>query len=129
MEKQQLIDWSWYQEKASRTFAEGLGDLMKDNIHMTMGMSTEANELLDIFKKQLAYSKLPDMVNAKEEIGDLMWYVANFCRINNIDLMDALQINIKKLEARYPGKFSNEKAINRDLDAERRILENKVENL
>jgi hypothetical protein len=33
------------------------------------------------------------------------------------------EINIKKLQARYPEKFTTEKAINRDLKTERTILE------
>jgi hypothetical protein len=33
------------------------------------------------------------------------------------------EINIKKLQARYPEKFTTEKAVNRDLKTERTILE------
>ena len=36
-----------------------------------------------------------------------------------------LQRNIDKLKARYPDKFSQEKALNRNLDKERDILEGK----
>lgn len=52
-----------------------------------------------------------------------MWYVANICNINKWDLREILETNINKLEARYPEKFSNELAINRDLSKERNILE------
>ena len=34
-------------------------------------------------------------------------------------------INIRKLKGRYPNKFSSERALNRNLDKERDILENK----
>lgn len=34
-----------------------------------------------------------------------------------------LQVNIDKLKVRFPDKFSNEKALNRDLEAERIVLE------
>lgn len=113
-----------YQKKASRTNAD-CGGLLMDNIHMVLGMQTESAELADVLKKNIAYGKEIDWVNIKEEIGDLMWYVANMCNINGWDLRDILDTNIKKLEARYPEKFTKENATNRDLVKEREILEDK----
>jgi hypothetical protein len=52
-----------------------------------------------------------------------MWYVANICNINKWDLREILETNINKLEARYPEKFTEDKALNRNLDIERKILE------
>jgi NTP pyrophosphatase (non-canonical NTP hydrolase) len=93
-------------------------------VHMVMGMVTEVGELQDIYKKNLAYGKPIDEVNEKEEIGDLMWYIANHCRVKGWDLGEILETNIKKLQARFPEKFDPAFAINRDLEAERKILEN-----
>ena len=117
------MDIKEYQEKASRTLAQ-LDSTLEDNIHMVLGMQTESAELSDVFKKNLAYKKEIDWVNIKEELGDLVWYIANMCNINGWDLRDILDTNIKKLEARYPDKYSNENAITRDLIKERQILEN-----
>jgi NTP pyrophosphatase (non-canonical NTP hydrolase) len=86
-------------------------------------MLTEVGELADVFKKEMAYGKPVDWVNVKEEVGDLLWYVSNFCNVNGFDLEEILQTNIDKLQARYPKKFTQENAINRDLDKERTILE------
>jgi hypothetical protein len=47
----------------------------------------------------------------------------NYCQINNIDFGSILDKNIDKLKARYGDKFSSERAINRDLETEKRILE------
>jgi NTP pyrophosphatase (non-canonical NTP hydrolase) len=63
------------------------------------------------------------MTNVKEEIGDLMWYIGVFCKKNNLNLEEIMETNIKKLAARYPDKFTQKAAINRNLDAERAILE------
>jgi NTP pyrophosphatase (non-canonical NTP hydrolase) len=112
-----------YMEKAWRT-CPTLGTRQADNVHMLFGMLTEAGELTDIFKKNLAYKKPIDWVNAQEEVGDLMWYIVNFCYMNNFDLGEILATNIAKLKARYPEKFTEEKANNRDLGKEREILEN-----
>jgi NTP pyrophosphatase (non-canonical NTP hydrolase) len=94
-----------------------------DNFHMLMGMMTEVGELVDVFKKNMAYGKEIDWVNVREELGDLMWYVSEFCNINGFYLEDILENNIEKLRTRYPEKFDSDKAINRDLDAERKVLE------
>ena len=117
-----MIEVKEYQQKASRTLAS-LGSSLNDDIHMVLGMQTESAELSDVFKKKLAYNKEVDWVNAKEEIGDLMWYIANFCNLHDWDLREIMDTNIRKLEARYPEKFTEEGAINRNLVTERQILE------
>jgi NTP pyrophosphatase (non-canonical NTP hydrolase) len=111
-----------YQEKASRTCAD-LGYREKNDLHMALGLATEAGEFADIFKRNLAYKTKVDYINAAEEIGDIFWYAVNFCRMNNISLEEILEKNIMKLAKRYPEKFTEYNALNRDLDAERSILE------
>ena len=111
---------------AARTFPElspDDPDNALDNLHMVLGMVTETAELADVFKKDLAYNKPIDWVNVGEEIGDLMFYVVNFCRINNISLERELDRNINKLLVRYPVAFTGEAAINRNVATERIELE------
>jgi NTP pyrophosphatase (non-canonical NTP hydrolase) len=116
------MDFKEYTKETQRTMAE-LGQSFADQLHMAMGISTEAGELLDVYKKALAYGKEVDMVNIREEAGDLMWYLSNLLRILGIDFEQTLQVNIDKLKTRYPDKFTEDKALNRDLDKEREILE------
>jgi hypothetical protein len=52
-----------------------------------------------------------------------MWYIANLCNLNEWDLESILEININKLKIRFPEKFTNDLAINRDLIEERKTLE------
>lgn len=92
------------------------------DLHMILGIITEAGELADVYKKALAYGKEIDEVNVQEEIGDLMWYIANFCTMNGYDLEQILSANIAKLRVRYPERFSAESALNRDLDKESETL-------
>jgi NTP pyrophosphatase (non-canonical NTP hydrolase) len=116
------MDIKTYMEEAKRTTAE-LETPLLDNLHYLTGMMTELGELMDPFKKFMAYGKPIDYVNVEEEGGDFLWYFVNFCRVNNFDIEKMMEKNIAKLRARYPEKFDAEKAINRDLDVERRILE------
>lgn len=120
------MTFSEFQLEATRTDAPS--EQLNNNIdlhglHMVMGMETEVGEIMDIYKKNLAYNKPIDEVNEKEEIGDLMWYIANHCTNKGWDMGEILQTNINKLKARFPEKFSTDKANNRDLDVERKILE------
>jgi len=95
-----------------------------DLIHASMGLVTEAGEFQDMLKKHLYYGKELDTVNLKEEIGDLLWYCAIALEALNTDFQAVMQTNIDKLKARYPEKFTEDSANNRDLKVERQILEN-----
>ena len=110
-----------YQEQATRTLAL-LDTRLMDDMHMILGMQTEVAELADVFKRHIAYGKEIDLINVKEELGDALWYIANMCTLHGWDLRDIMDINIAKLQSRYPEKFTQDKALNRDLIEERRVL-------
>ena len=112
-----------YQKLSVRT-CNDLGNTTSNDTHMIFGMVTEVAELADAYKKHWAYGKELDMVNVKEELGDLLFYISNFAKFNNINLGEIMYTNVEKLKARYPEKFTNENATNRDLETERQILEN-----
>ena len=116
-----------YQELALRTAApregEGSVNAEHDLLHAGMGFASEGGEFLDVLKKKHAYDKPMDMVNLREEIGDIMWYCAIAARGLGTTLEDIATINIQKLAKRYPERFTAEAALNRDLDGERAVLE------
>ena len=43
-------------------------------LHAAIGCVTESGELLDALKKQIFYGRELDVVNVKEEAGDILWY-------------------------------------------------------
>lgn len=92
-------------------------------VHAVFGLATETGELFDQLKRHLFYGKPLDKVNLSEEVGDLMWYVALVCDYLGIDLETIMAQNNAKLRARFPDKFTEEAALNRDLDNERTIIE------
>lgn len=93
-------------------------------LHGVMGLSSETGELVEQVKKHIFYGKPLDVVNLEEEIGDLFWYVAIILKaLNCHDPVGILEQNIEKLKIRYPEKFQSKDAINRDLDKERKTLE------
>ena len=102
-----------YGIEAKRTMSECETPLL-DDLHMILGIQTESAEIADVYKKNIAYGKDLDLVNVKEEIGDLMWYIVNLCTLKGWDLEDIMHTNINKLKARFPEKFTNENALKRD---------------
>jgi NTP pyrophosphatase (non-canonical NTP hydrolase) len=91
-------------------------------LHYTIGIITEANELMVALTKGAMTGNL-DKVNVGEELADISWYQSNAAERLNLPMEELLAKNITKLEARYPEKFTNEAATNRDLEKERNILE------
>ncbi len=92
-------------------------------LHACMGMQTETAEFTDALKKSLFYGKTLDTVNLKEELGDLLWYVSIAMDELGTTYEAEMQRVINKLKLRYPEKFTEEDATNRDLFAERKLLE------
>jgi hypothetical protein len=93
-------------------------------MHGAMGLCTESAELLDMLKKHIFYGKPLDFVNAAEEVGDNQWYAGLIIDVLKTTMDEILSCNINKLALRYPEKFTDHHAINRNVDAERELLEN-----
>jgi len=92
-------------------------------LHAIIGIATESGELMEAVRGKLSVSTALDNVNLQEEVGDLNWYEAILIDALGADWDEIRERNIAKLKARYPDKFSSENAINRDVQAERKILE------
>jgi len=92
--------------------------------HAALGIFSEAGEALELIRDQLE-GKAFDTVNWGEEIGgDISWYQALGHDAAGTDEDVERAKNIKKLELRNKGQtFNAEGTLNRDLDAERKVLE------
>ena len=69
-----------------------------------------------MLKKHKFYGRDFNMVNLKEEIGDLLYYVHILCDEIDYPIEQARKDNIEKLAKRYPDKF--EDVIIRDVNTE-----------
>jgi len=70
------------------------------------GLSAEAGEFTEIPKKILFQGKPYDEDNVfhmKRELGDIMWYWMQACIALNLDPVDVIEENVRKLEARWEG--------------------------
>lgn len=101
-----------------------LGDEQAEQvIHAVLGIASEAGEVAEALFNVAARGHEGDRVNFLEEVGDLQWYEAMLARVFSTDF-DAIQrTNIAKLRERFPDKFTQDAANNRNLGAERAVLE------
>jgi len=96
-------------------------------IHGILGKFTEAGELLEALKSALNDKDEHgfDYVNLLEEIGDGFWYDAILLNELDSTFEEVQERIIAKLRARFPDKYEDASANERNLDAERAILEGK----
>lgn len=93
-------------------------------LHSIIGAATENGELLELLRAVMFEGKPFDPVNFAEEIGDTQWYNAIGLGAVGTNFDDVHRTNIAKLRHRFPEKFTEYEANNRDLFGERAILEN-----
>ena len=96
-----------YQAEAKRTLADD-----NDLTGLTLGLVGEAGEFADAVKKLCYHSvtvfgkrEVDFLTHAEEEMGDVLWYLANLCNYLGLSLDTVARKNLEKLEARYPQGF------------------------
>lgn len=52
-----------------------------------------------------------------DELGDLMWFIAEFCDVLHVSVEEVAERNIDKLRARYPEGFAEERSLHRNAAA------------
>lgn len=92
-------------------------------LHGIIGLATEAGELLEAVQRSFDKEKQLDLVNVCEEVGDGKWYMAVIAKAAGFEWGQDEAVNIAKLRKRFPNAFTEHDANNRDLDAERKVLE------
>ena len=100
-----------YQRLANRTMNFNLSSM--DQIqHALHGMVGEIGEVHSLYQKNYQGHAF-DAIHAKKEIGDLLWFISEYCTANGWWLEDVMKMNIDKLKARFPEGFSEDKSLNR----------------
>ena len=92
-----------YQQEALKTAITHPDSLMDKTI-MVLGISGEASEVAEKWKKILAYreGKITDedIQELKKEIGDVLWYLTVFANLLGVSLNEVATTNVEKLASR-----------------------------
>jgi len=109
-------------KQAVRTESDKFYEVDTRVLHAAIGCVTESGELIDAIKKSMFYGKELDLVNIKEEAGDILWYLAILFDTLGTDFETEQERVINKLKVRFPDKFTEALAENRNLTKEREVL-------
>jgi NTP pyrophosphatase (non-canonical NTP hydrolase) len=129
---EELADIMWYHSGElilrnipfTLEFSELKHKLENVNIDKLLIMLVNSiSEYSDLVKKDFAYNKFYEKHFYQLHITTIFNSVANIANYFEIDMEKALQNNIDKLYKRFPDKFTEHNAINRNLDVERKELE------
>ena len=96
-----------YQEQAQRTARTEMP--YRDRLAVAaLGLVGEAAEVSEKVKKFLGHGHDLDTLDMLEELGDVLWYIAEMTTILGAELGVVAGMNVAKLRARYPDGFSEE---------------------
>jgi NTP pyrophosphatase (non-canonical NTP hydrolase) len=118
MNKSKATDLDSYEIVSNR-----MNDFNLRLMHYSLGIGTEAAEIQDVLKKSVMYGKELDRIKLVDEVGDTLWYISRLLVLLDSSFEEAMDLNIKKLQARYGDKFTESAAINRNLNKENKIFE------
>src|SRR3954470_20896764 len=69
-----------------------------------MGLASEVGSLLTQYKKRIRDGDAHELFGERvaEELGDIMWYVANLASKIGLDLEGVAALNLKRVTERWP---------------------------
>ena len=113
------VDLNQFQRLAARTLPDhplqGRPGEIKTGmlLHGALKLSGEAGEISDEVGKWYGQGHDLDRDHLVEELGDVLWHVAEIATALGVDLGEVAYKNLQKLNERYPEGFDIEKSATR----------------
>ena len=85
---------------------EGQGFHSERLLTAAVGLCAESGEFTEIVKKIVFQGKPvneENLFHMKRELSDICWYLANACIALDTTIDEVIEMNVEKLQARYPG--------------------------
>lgn len=101
----EVMTFDDYQREAKRTSAAPWPERERLLVQ-TLGLCGEAGEVADLVKKDAWHGKPLTSVALADELGDVLWYLADIATARGLSLSAIAEGNIRKLQQRYPGGFT-----------------------
>ncbi len=102
------MDLKEYQKLCQKT-AKKFRDKEKEIMTWGLGIAGEAGDVSGCIKKTYSH-KDNQKQGIKENLGDVLWYIAMICNFFDWDMEEIMGENIKKLKKRHPKGFRNKNA-------------------
>lgn len=108
------MDASEYQKLAARTGALASDISETKGVQLALfGLTTETAEVVQLWYKHIRDNRYLDRAAIVDEVGDVLWNIAELCTLCDISLSFVMERNIAKLQKRHPNGFNHEASINR----------------
>ena len=109
------MDLQTYQELSKRTMPVHGNEIevLYAAHNYALGLNGEAGEVADLIKKKFHHGHEIALEDIRNELGDVLHYLAGLATIFNISLEDVAITNIDKLKLRYPNGFNEADSIAR----------------
>jgi NTP pyrophosphatase (non-canonical NTP hydrolase) len=101
-----------YQTLADRSSGAG-GEGEQRLIVSALGLAGEAGEFANLVKKMTAHGHPFNKQALEDELGDVLWYLAEAATAAGLFLDEIANQNVQKLIKRYPDGFNQGDSINR----------------
>jgi NTP pyrophosphatase (non-canonical NTP hydrolase) len=124
--KEELGDLFWYCALAATTLGFTLNDLTiipietedpEEELQKISGTCT------DMAKRIIFYRKEYEDHHIAALIGEILSLLEQLINLYDLEIEDVLECNINKLQARYPDKYTDHHALNRNLSKEKGQLQ------
>lgn len=112
--KEVIMDFTQYQKLAQRTINNNLTNKEKE-CHALHGMIDEICELHSIYQKAYQGHDYTS-THVMRELGDLLWFMAEYCTVMGWNFNEVASMNIGKLKERYPEGFDIDRSLHRNKD-------------
>lgn len=122
LEAERLKRAIFYVPESENSVSEETQDHLT-GIHAILGIVSEFHELLGLEVTEKGITRLHfDLSRIPEEGGDLDYYVHALFIAGHAESETLKEKNREKLSLRYPERFTSDKALNRDIEAEQQIF-------
>lgn len=121
---EECTDMMWYISNYCTFRNLNLQNLWEVKLFNNRSFVNNVSILQDYVKKNLAYGKEIDRLNEFDVLTGLLYNISKM--YGDINVEQSLENNINKLRVRFPDKFTEENAINRNLEQERTELEKNI---
>lgn len=114
-------DMTWYLANSCNIYGLNFESLYRLAVS-TAPRNFVLHDIVDLHKREFAYGKEMDINELKEQLITAIQKLLLTSHTYGFTFQESLQLNIEKLAARYGEKFSEFRALNRDLKKEHEIL-------
>jgi NTP pyrophosphatase (non-canonical NTP hydrolase) len=113
---EEIMNFDKYQKFAKKTSATAKSDPTTTSLMVSvLGLIGESAEVSEHIKKHFGHGHELCKTKMIDELGDVLWYISDICTQLKIDLGIVAELNIEKLQKRYPEGFKTEDSINREV--------------